>query len=316
MCKAALSLAIFALALPLLAVAPAQAQAPRTWVSGTGDDNSPTCSRTAPCRTFQVAQDRTAPGGEINCLDPGEFSSEAQFFPGIFAGLSIIKSITISCEAGTAGVRVQGDGQVGVFVLAAPTDVVTLRGLDIQGTGGKTTGIFIFSAMAVHVEKSTIRSVVDGGIMFAGSSTTFLFVEDTVISDNSGGVFIDGSEGGFKVASLKNVMITGSTFDGLLVRGSNVYANVTKSIIAGNAGSAVNVAASSSTVNIERSMIANNAVGLNASASGSIIRASLNYLLNNTNNLSRGIGAQIASDNLNRASVSGPVFPNASFIVE
>ena len=315
MCKAAPSLAIFALALPLLAAAPAQAQVPRTWVSGTGDDNSPTCSRTAPCRTFQVAQDRTAPGGEINCLDPGEFSSENPFFPGNFAGMSITKSITISCEAGTAGVRVQGDGQVGVFVLAAPTDVVTLRGLDIQGTGGKTTGIFIFSAMAVHVEKSTIRSLGEG-IDVTGSSTTFLFIEDTVISDNSGGVLIDGSEGGFKVASLKNVMITGSTFDGLLVRGSNVYVNVTKSIIAGNAGSAVNVAASSSTVNIERSMIANNAVGLNASASGSIIRASLNYLLNNTNNLSRGIGAQIASDNLNRASVSGPVFPNASFIVE
>ncbi|MEA2688245.1 MAG: hypothetical protein QOD51_852, partial [Candidatus Eremiobacteraeota bacterium] len=29
----------------------AQAQATRTWVSGTGDDVNP-CSRTAPCKTF------------------------------------------------------------------------------------------------------------------------------------------------------------------------------------------------------------------------------------------------------------------------
>ena len=36
---------------PLLASAPAHAQATRTWVSGVGDDANP-CSRTAPCKTF------------------------------------------------------------------------------------------------------------------------------------------------------------------------------------------------------------------------------------------------------------------------
>ena len=47
----------------------AGAQASRTWVSGVGDDANP-CSRTAPCKTFAGAISKTAPGGEIDALDP------------------------------------------------------------------------------------------------------------------------------------------------------------------------------------------------------------------------------------------------------
>src|SRR5476651_1582165 len=80
----------------LLQVAPAQAQATRTWVSGVGDDANP-CSRTAPCKTYAGAISKTATNGEINCIDPGGFGS-----------LTITKAITISCEIGTAGVLVAG----------------------------------------------------------------------------------------------------------------------------------------------------------------------------------------------------------------
>src|SRR6202008_2476547 len=82
--------------------APAHAQAPRTWVSGVGDDANP-CSRTAPCKTFAGAISKTAVNGEINCLDPGGYGA-----------VTITKSITIDCEdtqgsilaAGTTGVIV------------------------------------------------------------------------------------------------------------------------------------------------------------------------------------------------------------------
>src|SRR2546425_3624484 len=122
--KVALSPAVIALALPFLAASPAGAGAPRTWVSGTGDDANP-CSRTAPCKTFQGALANTLPGGEINCLDPADFGR-----------VTITFSVTISCEAGTAGVLATG-GAVGITINAATTDVVTLRGLaiDAQGTG-------------------------------------------------------------------------------------------------------------------------------------------------------------------------------------
>ena len=63
----------------------AQAQAPRTWVSGVGDDANP-CSRTAPCKTFAGAISKTAVNGEINCLDPGGYGA-----------VTVTKSVTIDC---------------------------------------------------------------------------------------------------------------------------------------------------------------------------------------------------------------------------
>jgi Bacterial Ig-like domain (group 3) len=57
----------------------------RTWVSSAGDDNND-CSRTAPCLTFAGALEKTASGGEIDCLDASNFGP-----------LTITKSITIDC---------------------------------------------------------------------------------------------------------------------------------------------------------------------------------------------------------------------------
>jgi hypothetical protein len=55
-------------------IQPASAQALRIWVSGVGDDANP-CSRTAPCKTFAGVISKTAPGGEIDALDPGGFGA-------------------------------------------------------------------------------------------------------------------------------------------------------------------------------------------------------------------------------------------------
>src|SRR6476659_6034992 len=74
----------------------ANAQATRTWVSGVGDDANP-CSRTAPCKTFAGAISKTAPAGEINCLDPGGFG-----------GVTITKALTIACSEVFASVLVSG----------------------------------------------------------------------------------------------------------------------------------------------------------------------------------------------------------------
>src|SRR5919112_3283103 len=110
-------LALIALAIPSSAFG----QATRTWVSGVGDDANP-CSRTAPCKTFAGAISKTANGGEINCLDPGGFG-----------GVTITKSLTIKCHYTEGGALVAGTN--GIVVNAAATDKVTLKGLDINGTG-------------------------------------------------------------------------------------------------------------------------------------------------------------------------------------
>src|SRR5215472_5495954 len=97
----------------------AQAQAPRTWVSGVGDDANP-CSRTAPCKTFAGAISKTAPNGEIDVLDPGGFGA-----------VTITKPIRIEADGVIAGVLVSGTN--GIVISAGPTDVVELRGLTFNG---------------------------------------------------------------------------------------------------------------------------------------------------------------------------------------
>src|SRR3954462_15871835 len=88
----------------MLSVAPASAQATRTWVSGVGDDANP-CSRTAPCKTFAVAISKTAAGGEISVLDPGGFGV-----------VTITKAITINGDATLAGIL--SAGTTGIIVNA------------------------------------------------------------------------------------------------------------------------------------------------------------------------------------------------------
>ena len=301
--KIVLSLAIFGLALPLLGVSPAQAQS-RTWVSGVGDDGF-ACSRTAPCKTFAGALAKTAPGGEINCLDPGGFGT-----------VTITFSLTISCEIGTAGV-VGVPMSNTIIINAGTTDVVTLRGIDIDGQSVGNSGIVILQAQAVQIEKCIIRnfrtSGSQTGIITLGGSTIFLYVTDSTISSNGYGIYL-ASTGGFKVASLKNVAITGSTANGLELASANEFVNVTKSIISGNGGNADLAAATGTTVNIDRSTIANNAVALNAGVSGSTIRISGNNIYNNTTGFSIAGGAFIQSDSSNNTGGSngGATTPNAA----
>src|SRR6476659_11202496 len=114
-----------AFALSALATSAAYAQASRTWVSGVGDDANP-CSRTAPCKTFAGAISKTAPGGEIDALNPGGYGA-----------VTITKSITIDggggqvasvLAAGTNGIVINGTGAV-----------VTLRNLRINGVAQTPT---------------------------------------------------------------------------------------------------------------------------------------------------------------------------------
>src|SRR3954468_24277294 len=127
------------LALTLASTSLAQAQATRTWVSGVGDDANPG-SRTAPCKTFAGAISKTAPGGEINAIDPGGFGT-----------LTITKAVTIDGNGTVASVLAAQT--VGITINATgANDVVTLRNLSINGAGSGTVGIRIIAAKAVHIE--------------------------------------------------------------------------------------------------------------------------------------------------------------------
>src|SRR5258708_37527475 len=119
-------LIVLAAASLALGMQPASAQAPRTWVSGVGDDANP-CSRTAPCKTFAGAISKTAAGGEISVLDPGGFGA-----------VTITKSITIDGGGGQVASGLVS-GTNGIVVAAGTNDTVTLRNIRLNGI--KNTGL-------------------------------------------------------------------------------------------------------------------------------------------------------------------------------
>src|SRR5215831_20080272 len=100
------------------------AQASRTWVSGVGDDANP-CSRTAPCKTWAGAISKTAPGGEIDALDPGGFGA-----------LTITKALTIDGGGGQVASTLVTGGVNGFVVVAGASDAVILRNIRITGVNG------------------------------------------------------------------------------------------------------------------------------------------------------------------------------------
>lgn len=282
-----LSLASVALFVLLCCSSFAQAQATRTWVSGVGDDANP-CSRTAPCKTFAGAISKTAPGGEIDVLDPGGFGA-----------LTITKSISIEAEGVIAGVLVAGTN--GIVVAAGVNDVVTLRGLTFEGLAGNgsnlgnagLTGIRFISGAALHVENCTINGFKNEGIDFfpGAGATSELFVKDTKIRNNyGGGIWIQPGSGATAKVSVDHVRLQENLFGlkaeqgaSVVVRDSVAAGNSANGFVAISAGGAVGLT-------IENSVSTANGINGIASVNGtSTVRLS-NVTV--TDNLGTGVLSQ------------------------
>lgn len=195
--RAGLAACLLVLAIP----AAASAQAPRTWVSGLGDDASP-CSRTAPCKTFQGAISRTASGGEIDVLDSGGFGT-----------LTISQPLTIRAQ-GTVG-AVLAAGTNGIVIAAGPSDKVILAGLDINGVGQSVSpginGVRVLSAGSVRIESSKIYGFTQNGIDFQPTTAnTKLSVINTTLEDNANDGLLLAPNGGSGSAVLTNDTIDGN----------------------------------------------------------------------------------------------------------
>ena len=187
-------------------VAPASAQASRTWVSGVGDDANP-CSRTAPCKTFAGAISKTAQAGEINCIDAGGFGT-----------LTITKSITINC-AGTMG-SVLASGTPGFTVNAATTDLVIIENLEVEGIASGTTGVNVINAQAVILRNCDIRHFTGVGVNINSANATRVMVENCAIVNNAGGGVNVASASGNNSASVLHSFVDGNGPFALQVTGN------------------------------------------------------------------------------------------------
>ncbi len=200
-----------------LGAASVQAQATRTWVSGVGDDANP-CSRTAPCKTFAGAISKTAAGGEINVLDPGGFGA-----------VTITKAITIRSDHVEAGVLVSGTN--GIIVNAGATDQVVLEGLDFEGLGTGLAGVRVTSGAVVYVTRCTIHDFSGNGIdMLSSTANSRVFVKDSNITQNGGGVNIQGNGVG-NIGSVSNTLLDGNTTFAVRASGAGNVVGVVNSIL-------------------------------------------------------------------------------------
>jgi hypothetical protein len=279
---------------------PAAAQATRTWVAGTGDDANP-CSRTAPCKTFVGAHNKTAAGGEINCLGSGGFG-----------GITITKAISIICEGVVGGVLASG-GVSAITVNAGAADNVYLSGLDILGTSGATSSVRFVAGAAVHIHRSTIRGSTGQGVQFAPTGASELYITDTVIAMNGtpsagGGVLVQPQAAGTALVSLRNAMVQNNGNYGLRIdtngnTGTFNTVSVYNTEIDGNQNgiSVANPAGTAAVgLMIVRSTIVGNGYGIAMSGAGVVARVSDTTITGNANGVFAGGGSSLLSfgDNL------------------
>jgi hypothetical protein len=268
----------------LLAVAPAQAQATRTWVSGVGDDANP-CSRTAPCKTFAGAISKTAVNGEINCLDPGGFGA-----------VTITKSITIDCHeifasilnSGTNGIIINFDS----FQVADVRRTVRLRNLIINGANTGIIGIRIIGAAQsagseVHIEDILIDGMFGGtarGISDERSGGGELYITNTTVRNTGAtGIVVLPASGATKIdAMLENVRVENCNFGIALNNGARVMIN--RSVFTGNTQAGVHAEGplGGVEVNVNDSVMASNGIGVQNLVGTVTIRLSNNDIAFNT----------------------------------
>src|SRR5262245_2102959 len=190
----------------LLHVDPAAAQNSRSWVSGSGNDANP-CTRTSPCLTFAGALAKTFTGGEINCLDSGDFGTVA-----------ITKSISIRCVGVTAAMQTPG---FAIGINAPADSEVLLDGLDIDGQGSGLDGVSIFSATRVTIQNSCILNFMRNGVNLTGSPGARLLIADTIILSNNVGLRIAGAGGAANVGIVMRTIIDNHPVASVVVAAGN-----------------------------------------------------------------------------------------------
>jgi len=245
-------------------------QATRTWVSGVGDDANP-CSRTAPCKTFAGAISKTAPGGEIDALDPGGFGA-----------ITITKSITLDGGGGQVG-SVLVAGTNGIVVAAGPNDVVTLRNMRINGISSGLNGVQFVSGKDLEIENCFIFGFTQNGINIALNQNTAasVHVTNSVIKNNT--------QVGIKASNLQTptvlVGITGSSvvLDNIGIQAtdhSRVVVNSSFIEHGSTTGIQADSTASDAVLTIDHSDVSFNANAATAGTGGVIVTADSKYAFN------------------------------------
>ncbi|MEA2904637.1 MAG: hypothetical protein QOI12_2024 [Alphaproteobacteria bacterium] len=209
---------------------PAQAQTARTFISANGLDAND-CARPRPCRTLQVAYDKTNIGGEINMLDPAGYGP-----------VIITHSISIVNDGvGSAGILVPAGGPtsgVGIVINAGPEDEINLRGLVIEGIGVGFTGIQFNTGKSLTIQNCVVRNMNVYGLDFRPTGSSKLSISDCFVMHNAQHGIIIRPQGSGSAFATFNRVESSYNSEGFYLFGGSVSgpidATATNCVAAGN----------------------------------------------------------------------------------
>ena len=229
----------------------------RTWVSGAGTNNSE-CSVTTPCQTFAQAIGVTASGGEIDCLDPGDFGA-----------VTISISVTIDCERVSNGGITQTAGGADAITVNTADTVVNLIGLDINGVNSFAVGVVIEAAAVVNIRNCKIYGFsTNYGLSI---STGTLVIDNVLVTNNGTGIWVYNS-GGVANMTVRNSNINNNG-TGIIVGvygGTHGGATIEQSTLAFNTQYGLEVYNSGAVAVLGGSTLVNNATAVVSSSGGTI----------------------------------------------
>jgi hypothetical protein len=237
--------------------APAQAgNLPAAWVSGSGTD-TPTCGAVAtPCRTFQYVHDAILgpAGGDILVRDSGNYGA-----------LKIAKPLAVLNDgAGTAGTGAPANG-VAITINAGPNDVITLRGLTLDGGGTAATGIEMDNGGSIEIQNSLIRNFTQMGISLTAPKFFYSITNATVSGIPSRGVGINilpSNRDGATQGLFRNVTVTNN--GGVGVNAAFTDLSIMDSNISNNGAWGLQPSCGTNVVFVSNTTIAYNGIGINS----------------------------------------------------
>jgi len=301
MCKTMLSLTALAAVLAFLPGSPAQAFNKKSFVSNSGNDQSSCVNALNACATFAGALAKTAPGGEIAVLNSGDYGP-----------VLIAHSVSISND-GAGEASILAPPVHGIQILAGAGDVVSLRGIIIDGQGGGGgSGISIGHASGVHVQNCVVRNIQSPGqygITFVPGANSQLFISDTIIFNNG----IDKFTGGIAIqpqgAPSVNVVldrvhvennVVGLWVDGRVSPGNGAHVVLRDSVVSGNLNDGIRATSQPSMspafILIERTSSVNNGgTGILADGPGATMLLKGNTVARNAAGISAVNGGQLIS---------------------
>ena len=182
----------------------------------------------------------------------------------------------------------------GIIINAQPTDVITIRGLSINGFCNGIRGINIIQAKTVNIEDCVIFRFAGDGITSTDANGLNLNIRETVIRDNGGdGINVLASTA--SVANLARVTLDHVRFSGN-VNGvharSGAVVSAHNSVFSGNSSAGLFadnvVGASFAVIRVRESQITGNGTGVQAGSGGgvadSVVEISQNLINFNTGN--------------------------------